>query len=145
MYYSEHLRVWTLIICVFCSEKSSGHSPGRGAARTGAADDERGGQSKSGLSTQLPHPQHVQRGPRGHLHQGVRCQTLAGQRSAVIFLFVYHETRTNSVATVCSAIAFWSLPSFLIVSISLHWHSLSPRHSIFPVCITQTPLSTSFQ
>lgn len=81
--------------CVVCSEKSSGHSLGGGAERTGAADDERGGQSKSGLATQLPHPQHVQRGPRGHLHQGGRCQTLAGQRSVVILSLLSIEITTG--------------------------------------------------
>lgn len=101
VYCSEHLRVWTLIFCVVCSEKSSGYSLGRGAERTGAADDERCGQSKSGLSTQLPCPQHVQWGPWGHLHQGVRCQTLAGKRSEVILCLFIIETGKSSVLAKC--------------------------------------------
>lgn len=42
------------------SEKSSRHPFGGGAAGTGAADDERGGQPQPGLAAQFPHPQHVQ-------------------------------------------------------------------------------------
>lgn len=67
----------------FPSEKPSSHPAGGGTKRSGAADHERGGQPEPGLAAQLPHPQHVQRGPGGHLHQGGRRQTLAGQRSVV--------------------------------------------------------------
>lgn len=70
----------------FPSEKPSSHPAGGGTKRSGAADHERGGQPESGLAAQLPHPQHVQRGPGGHLHQGGRRQTLAGQRSVVFQL-----------------------------------------------------------
>ena len=65
----------------FPLEKPSSHPAGGGTERSGAADHERGGQPEPGLAAQLPHPQHVQRGAGGHLHQGGRRQTLAGQRS----------------------------------------------------------------
>lgn len=98
-------RVWTLIICAVCSEKSPGHSLGRGAERTGAADDERGSQSKPGLATQLPYSQHVQWGPRSHLHQRSRCEILAGQRSVVILSVFITETRKSSVDPDCLCIS----------------------------------------
>lgn len=59
-----------LFFFIVYSEKSSSHSIGRRAERAGTADNECGSQSNSSLATELPHPQHVQRGPGGHLHQG---------------------------------------------------------------------------
>lgn len=73
----SHLWLIFFFVCV-SSEKPSRHPFGGGAAGTGAADDERSGQPQPGLAAQLAHSQHVQRGPRGRLHPGGRCQTLAG-------------------------------------------------------------------
>lgn len=88
--------VGTLTMCAVCSEKSPGHPLGRGAEGPGAADHERGGEPEQGFATQLPHSQHVQRGPRGHLHQGGRCQTLAGQRSVATLSVFITKTRKSS-------------------------------------------------
>jgi len=93
-----------LVLVLVRSEKPSGHPLGRGAARPGAAGDERRRQPEPGLATQLPHPQHVQRGPGGHLHPGVRCQTLAGQRSAgeggvtLCFPFIIETSRRSLIS-----------------------------------------------
>lgn len=121
----------TLIVCVVCAEKSSGHSLGRGAEGIGAAGDERRGQSESGLSTQLPHSQHVQWGPGGRLHQGVRCQTLAGPRSGVIFCLFINETKHKfygGIMSLCSLIS--SSPPDCRSSLALYWCSLSTRCSL---------------
>lgn len=79
------VQTFSCLLCSSCfpSEKPSSHPAGGGTKRSGAADHERSGQPEQGLAAQLPHPQHVQRGPGGHLHQGGRRQTLAGQRSVV--------------------------------------------------------------
>lgn len=143
----------TLIICVLCLEKSSGHSFGGGAERAGTADDECGRQLKSGLATQLPYPQHVQRGQRGHLHQRVRRETLAGQRSVVILSMFINETGIHCVCSsnqisICPLITLLvSRPSrvCLYSVLSLSWCALSPQHSLLclPVSIFCT-LPTSF-
>lgn len=126
--------------CTVCSEKPSCHPLGGGAAGPGAADDERGRQSESGLAAQLPHPQHVQRGPRGHLHQGGRCQTLAGQRSVVTALLFIIETGKRSVGGESQMFVFWficlppllSVPSVTTLFIG---HALSPQHCPSSLCL----------
>ncbi|KAK1786525.1 hypothetical protein P4O66_017655 [Electrophorus voltai] len=59
------------------------HRPGcRGEAGDGRAQHERGGERDAGVADQRPHPQHVQRGPRGRVHAGGGRAPLAGRRQA---------------------------------------------------------------
>lgn len=54
-----------------------------GKAWAGADEHEHGGESDSVLAPQLPHPQHVPRRPRLHLHAGAGRQILA--RKGLVF------------------------------------------------------------